>query len=82
MWRYRDREGFSLVETLVVFSTTALLLSLLLPSLGTARQQAHNKLCLSNLRQMVVAAHSYGENYDGHYPLAYCNRREGEVLRF
>ncbi len=82
MWRNRDHEGFSLVETLVVCSTTALLLSLLLPSLQTARQQARSRLCLSNLRQMVVAAHSYGETYDGHYPLAYYNRREGDVVRF
>jgi len=82
MWQCRDREGFSLVETLVVVSTTALLLSLLLPSLQTARQQAQRASCQSNLRQMAVAAHSYGSIYDEHYPLAYYNRQEGGVVRF
>lgn len=82
MWRCKNREGFSLVETLVVVSTTALLLGLLLPSLQTARQQAQKASCLSNLRQMAIAAHSYGALYDEHYPLAYYNRQEDGVLRF
>ncbi|MEN6426806.1 MAG: DUF1559 domain-containing protein [Phycisphaerales bacterium] len=82
MWRQRDHEGFSLVETLVVVSTTALLLGMLLPSLQTARQQAQKTTCLSNLRQMAIAAQSYGEVYDQHYPVAYYNRQEGEILRF
>ena len=82
MWRRRNEDGFSLVETLVVVSTTALLLGMLLPSLQTARQQAQKTLCLGNLRQLAIAAHNYGQTYDGHYPLAYYNRREGDVLRF
>jgi len=82
MGQHRDCEGFSLVETLVVVSTTALLLGLLLPSLGTARQQAQRTLCLSNLRQMAVAAHDYSSVYDEHFPLAYYNRQEGDVVRF
>jgi len=70
MWRYKDRKGFSLMETLVVVSTTALLLGLLLPSLQTARQQAQRTSCLSNLRQLAIAAHSYAAGCDEHYPLA------------
>lgn len=82
MRRHKSKRGFSLVETLVVVSTTALLLGLLLPSLQTARQQAHKTVCLGNLRQLAMAAHSYGGTYDGYYPLAYYNRREAGVLRF
>lgn len=78
----RHRDGFSLVETVVVVSTTTLLVGLLLPSLQTARQQAQRALCLSNLRQMAIAAQSYASVYDGHYPLAYYNRREGTVPYF
>ncbi len=81
MWRRRGQKGFSLVETLVVVSTTALLLGMLLPSLQTARQQAQTTVCLSNLRQMATAAHSYSAAYDEHYPLAYYNRQEGDVVR-
>lgn len=80
--RERRRDGFSLVETLVVASTTTLLVGLLLPALQAARQQAQRTLCLSNLRQMAIAAQSYAGVYDGHYPLAYYNRREGTVPYF
>ena len=82
MYRHRDHEGFSLVETLVVISTTALLFGMLLPSLQTARQQARTTLCLSNLRQMAIASHNYAAVYDGHYPLAYYNQREGAIRTF
>jgi prepilin-type processing-associated H-X9-DG protein len=82
MHRERHQNAFSLIETLVVVSTTALLVGLLLPSLQSARQQARRALCLSNLRQMAVAAHAYSDVYDGHYPIAYYNRREGTVPYF
>jgi len=82
MGRQRNCEGFSLIETLVVISTTALLFGMLLPSLQTARQQAQKTLCLSNLRQMAIASQNYGAVYDGHYPLAYTNQRDGALLRF
>lgn len=78
----RRSDAFSLVETLVVVSTTALLVGLLLPSLQTARQQAQRTVCLSQLRQMAIAAQSYSNVYDGHYPIAYYNRREGTVPYF
>ncbi len=78
----RHHSAFSLIETLVVVSTTALLVGLLLPSLQGARQQARRTLCLSNLRQMAVAAQAYSDVYDGHYPIAYYNRREGTVPYF
>ncbi len=82
MNRPRHHGAFSLIETLVVVSTTALLVGLLLPSLQSARQQASRTLCLSNLRQMTIAAQSYASSYDGHYPLAYYNRQEGTTRYF
>lgn len=82
MRREKNHKAFSLIETLVVVSTTALLVGLLLPSLQSARQQAQRTLCLSNLRQMAIAAQAYTDVYDGHYPIAYYNRREGTVPHF
>jgi prepilin-type processing-associated H-X9-DG protein len=82
MGQHKNHKGFSLIETLVVVSTTAVLFGMLLPSLQTARQQAQKTVCLSNLRQMAIAAHNYAATYDGHYPLAYYNRREDTTPTF
>ena len=58
------RLGFTLVELLVVISIIALLLAILIPSLGKARTQAKKVVCLSNLRQLGVYDHMYQINND------------------
>ena len=65
------RKGLTLIELLVVMSIISLLVAVLMPVLAVTRQRGKTLLCLSNLRQLAIAAHVYADNNDGYYPIAY-----------
>lgn len=52
-------KGMTLAEVLVAIGIIGLLLALLLPAVQSSREQARVISCRNNLRQMVLAAHSY-----------------------
>jgi prepilin-type processing-associated H-X9-DG protein/prepilin-type N-terminal cleavage/methylation domain-containing protein len=66
-----SRRAFTLVELLVVIGIIAVLVGTLLPALSRARDHAQTTACLSNLRQMVVAANIYAQHHAGRYPVAH-----------
>jgi prepilin-type N-terminal cleavage/methylation domain-containing protein len=61
----RRRRGFTLVELLVVIGIIAVLISILLPALNAAREQARRIQCLSNVRQLTMAWILYANNNKG-----------------
>jgi len=64
------RAGFTLIELLVVAGVMTVLLGILLPAMGRARRAGRSVVCLSQLRQMAIAANVYVSSNDGYYPLA------------
>lgn len=68
--RTKRSAAFTLVELLVVIGIIALLVSVLLPVLGKAREQSNALKCLSNLRQMGMAAMMFAQEHKGYIPTA------------
>ena len=63
-----SRWAFTLVELLVVISIIALLVSILLPALNKAREQAKSGVCKSNLRQISLGFLYYAEDNNNRFP--------------
>ncbi|MEX0775095.1 MAG: prepilin-type N-terminal cleavage/methylation domain-containing protein [Phycisphaeraceae bacterium] len=75
--------AFTLIELLVVISIIALLIALLLPALGSARESGRSVKCLSMLKQVNLANQLYAEEMRGFFvPVRIdttCNNNAGNV---
>ncbi|MFI4910916.1 MAG: type II secretion system protein [Sedimentisphaeraceae bacterium JB056] len=56
-------KGFTLIELLVVISIIAILMSIMMPSLQKARQQAKLAICANNQHQLILGVTSYQSDF-------------------
>jgi len=66
----RKNRGFTLIELLVVIAIIAILAAILFPVFARAREAARKATCISNLKQIVLAAIMYAQDYDEVLPAA------------
>lgn len=70
------KKGFTLIELLVVIAIIALLLSILIPSLRSAKEQAQGIVCVANLHSLGLTWVLYAEDNDGKLVGSYQGTRD------
>ncbi len=80
----RHTGGFTLIELLVTLSAIAILMGLLLPALGRAREQGRRAHCLMNLHQIHAGLMLYGNDNEDRIPDCTAKKyiSNGNVRRF
>ncbi|UCH33001.1 MAG: prepilin-type N-terminal cleavage/methylation domain-containing protein [Armatimonadota bacterium] len=66
----RKNRGFTLIELLVVIAIIAILAAILFPVFARAREAARKATCISNCKQIALAALMYAQDYDEVLPAA------------
>ena len=59
----KQRQGFTLVELLVVLAIIGVLFTLIMPAIASTRERAHTATCMNNMKQLVTAALMYADEH-------------------
>lgn len=78
---FSGRAGFTLVEMLVVIGIIAVLASIIIPGMQSAKLRATQAKCASNLRQLIAACNSYALENDNRWP-NHSEWNQGEFFTF
>jgi len=73
-----QRQGFTLVELLVIIALLAVLVAILMPTLGRAKERGRRTVCANNVRQLIVQIHAYASENTDRLPSGLSNHGEDE----
>lgn len=65
---FNNSRAFTLIEMLVVIAILALLIALITPVVNSGVRRARSAACLSNLRNIIIATHSYAVENNAEFP--------------